>query len=75
MRVPPPGGLSTSSRPFSASTRAASPRSPVPPAGSAPPTPSSATTTVAAPFARPMLTVALDACAYLATFVIASATT
>ena len=42
-RVPPPGGLSTSSAPSSASTRSTSPRRPVPRAGSAPPTPSSAT--------------------------------
>ena len=75
MRVPRPGALSTSRWPLSASTRAASPRRPEPPAGSAPPTPSSVTLTVAAPFVRLMLTVAPDACAYLPTFVIASATT
>ena len=55
--------------------RSASPRSPVPRAASAPPTPSSETVTVARPFERRTLTVTCEACAYLATFVIASATT
>ena len=40
--VPSPGGDVTSRRPSSAATRSASPRSPEPLAGSAPPTPSSA---------------------------------
>ncbi len=66
MRVPRPGALSTSKWPLSASTRAASPRRPEPRAGSAPPTPSSVTLTVAAPFERLMLTVALDALRILA---------
>ena len=73
--VPRSGALSTSRRPLRASTRAASPRRPEPRAGSAPPTPSSETVTVAAPLAELTLTVACDACAYLPTFVIASATT
>jgi hypothetical protein len=47
IRVPRVCGLSTSRWPSSASTRSASPRSPVPCAGSAPPTPSSQTVTVA----------------------------
>ena len=47
------GGLSTSRRPSSAATRSASPRRPVPSAGSAPPTPSSATVTVARPLYAP----------------------
>ena len=46
------GGLSTSRWPSRASSRSASPRRPVPSAGSAPPTPSSATTTVACPLER-----------------------
>ena len=45
------------------------------PAGFSPPTPSSDTVTVADPFERATLTLALDACAYLATLVIDSATT
>ena len=55
--------------------RSASPRSPVPWAASAPPTPSSETVTVAHSFERRTLTVTWEARAYLATLVIASATT
>ena len=73
--VPCSGGLSTSRRPPRASTRAARPRRLEPRVGSAPPTPSSHTVTVAQPFDRRMFTVAGRARAYLATFVIASATT
>src|SRR4029079_12362329 len=67
--------LSTVSIPSSASTRSASPRRPVPPSGSAPPTPSSETSIVACPSTRMMRTVARLALAYLATLVSASATT
>jgi hypothetical protein len=42
--------------------------------GSAPPTPSALTTTVAMPFDCSTATLACIACAYFATFVIASAT-
>jgi hypothetical protein len=70
--VPRSGGLSISRRPLRASTRAARPRSPEPPAGSAPPTPSSATVTSARPLARRTLTVTCEACAYFATFASAS---
>ena len=48
---------------------------PEPSVGSAPPTPSSATVTVARPLVRRTLTLACEAFAYFATFVIASATT
>ena len=52
-RVPPPGGLSTSSRPSSAPSRSSRPRRPLPPAGSAPPAPSSRTSsTSSAPSRR-----------------------
>jgi hypothetical protein len=71
MRVPAPGGLWSSRRPSSVSTRSASPRSPVPRLESAPPMPSSTST---CPFSRTTRTLASDACAYLATFVRASAT-
>src|SRR4051794_31732517 len=67
--------LCTASVPSRASTRSASPRRPVPPSGSAPPTPSSETSIVALPSERMIRTVACLALAYLATFVSASATT
>src|SRR5262249_43733024 len=74
-RVPTPGGLSRTSVPPSASTRSDSPRSPDPPAGSAPPSPSSATSTRATPFRRCTVTETACAEAYFATFASASATT
>ena len=55
--------------------RSASPRSPLPWAVSAPPTPSSETVIVAHSLERRMLTVTWEARAYLVTLVIASATT
>ena len=54
--------------------RSASPRSPVPWAVSAPPTPSSETVTVTRSLERQTLTETWEARAYLATFVMASAT-
>src|SRR5262249_42680629 len=65
--VPMPGGLTTSRRPSTIVSRSASPRSPVPDAGSAPPTPSSRTSTTAWPFWRSTDTVACSAWAYFAT--------
>ena len=53
--------------------RSARPRSPVPSAASAPPTPSSVTVTVAHSFERRTLTVTWEARAYLVTLVMASA--
>src|SRR3954469_24442434 len=73
--VPRPGTLSTCRRPSRASTRSARPRRPEPFSGSAPPTPSSATSTTALPFRRVTRTPTADACAYFATLVSASETT
>src|SRR5215217_2705756 len=75
IRVPCPGALSTCRRPSRASTRSARPRRPEPFSGSAPPTPSSATSTTALPFRRITRTPTADACAYLATLASASETT
>src|SRR5262249_41026033 len=63
--VPSPTGLSTSRLPSSASTRSTRPRSPVPRARSAPPTPSSAISTIAWPSTLVTLILATVACAYL----------
>ena len=73
--VPAPAGLSISSVPSSARRGRRARGGPSRPAGSAPPTPSSATTTRSTPFDLADLDPADDACAYLATFVSASATT
>jgi pimeloyl-ACP methyl ester carboxylesterase len=63
-----------SSRPSSASTRSASPLIPLPRLASAPPTPSSETSTSTWLSSTHTRTVAIDASAYLATFVNPSAT-
>src|SRR3954447_21393512 len=67
--VPLAGGLQTRSFPSTASTRSARPRSPEPLAGSAPPTPSSATCTTRCPLTRLTSTLAHEALAYFAMFV------
>src|SRR5919204_2266678 len=72
MRVPAPGWLSTSRTPSRASTRSTSPRNPEPRVGSAPPTPSSDTSTTARPFRRTTLISTAEASEYLATFASAS---
>ena len=74
--VPPPRGLCKSIRPPRASTRSFSPKRPVPPENSAPPTPSSATFTRNAPSicSTSALTVITDAPECLAALVNASAT-
>src|SRR5262245_33274663 len=74
-RVPVPATLSISSRPASVSTRSRRPQSPDPRSGSAPPAPSSATSTRADPFIRVTRTVAASAPACLTTFASASETT
>ena len=60
-RVPAEAGLSSPSRPSRASTRSASPRRPEPREGSAPPIPSSTTSTRAAPLARLIRTSTVEA--------------
>src|SRR5207244_1985148 len=74
-RVPAPRELSTVSVPLRAATRSSRPRSPEPAAGSAPPTPSSATSTSMQSPPLRTLSRASVACAYFVTFVNASATT
>ena len=70
-RVPRPGGLSITRRPSSASTRSRKPLSPAPPA-SAPPIPSSVTSTATLPLTRLTSIVTRDACACLTTLASAS---
>src|SRR5215213_10827873 len=73
--VGPPGGLVTVSWPSTAATRSARPRRPLPRAGSAPPAPSSMTSTMSRSRWRLMRTEISAARACLAALVRASATT
>src|SRR5207249_2662786 len=70
-----PGGLSMSTEPSTAATRSTRPRNPDPRAGSAPPTPSSDTSTRSSPPGHSARTTTAVAFAYLDTLARASETT
>ena len=75
MRVPPPGGLTNSIVPPLASARSRKPSRPEPERSTAPPTPSSAISSLSIPRAAAARTSISEAPEYFCALAIASATT